>query len=204
MLEAVGLPDVHRILNSYPHQLSGGMKQRAMIALALSCRPALLIADEPTTALDVTIQAQILHLLRDLRREFGVAVVLITHDLGVVAHTCDRMAVLYAGRVAETGPTATIFTAPHHPYTQGLLAALPKPGSRGRPLEAIPGNVPANPGAVVGCAFAPRCAYAVERCREEAPPLIAVGQEHRSACWVEPADRRAAETVQEPSVEGAS
>lgn len=193
MLESVGLPDVYRILDSYPHQLSGGMKQRAMIALALSCQPALLIADEPTTALDVTIQAQILQLLRDLRREFGVAVVLITHDLGVVAHTCDRMAVLYAGRVAETGPTATIFTAPHHPYTQGLLAALPRPGSRGSPLEAIPGNVPANPGAVVGCAFAPRCAYAIERCRREEPPLIAVGEEHRSACWVDPADRRATE-----------
>lgn len=188
MLAAVGLPDVARIMKSYPHQLSGGMKQRAMIALALSCRPSLIIADEPTTALDVTIQAQILSLLRDLRREFGVAVMLITHDLGVVAQTCDRLAVLYAGRVAESGPTKTIFQRPHHPYTRGLMQAIPHPGSRGSQLEAIPGSVPADPGAVVGCAFAPRCPFAFDRCHEEEPALFVAGESHRSACFLEPVE----------------
>lgn len=185
MLDAVGLPDVSRILDSYPHQLSGGMKQRAMIALALSCRPSLLIADEPTTALDVTIQAQILQLLRELRQDFGVAVVLITHDLGVVAHTCDRLAVLYAGRVAESGPTSTIFSAPHHPYTRGLMRALPRPEQRGQPLIAIAGNVPANPGEMVGCAFAPRCDHVFDRCRAERPPLTRVAEGQFSACWLD-------------------
>ncbi len=185
MLEAVGLPDVERIMASYPHQLSGGMKQRAMIALALSCRPSLLIADEPTTALDVTIQAQILALLRDLQQKFGIAVILISHNLGVVAQVCDRLAVLYAGRVAETGPTETIFEAPHHPYTQGLLKAVPRPATRGHQLTAIPGNVPPNPGAVVGCAFAPRCIFAFERCKQDRPTLIEVDSQHQSACFLE-------------------
>ena len=184
LLAAVGLPDVERIMDAYPHQLSGGMKQRAMIALALSCRPSLIIADEPTTALDVTIQAQILQLLKALRGRFGVAVMLITHDLGVVAETCDRLAVLYAGRVAESGPAASLFNAPHHPYTRGLLAAVPRPGSKGRALTAIPGTVPADPGAVVGCAFAPRCPQVFERCREETPPLFDVGRAHHSACFL--------------------
>jgi oligopeptide/dipeptide ABC transporter ATP-binding protein len=183
-LEAVGLPDVDRIMKSYPHQLSGGMQQRAMIALALSCRPALLIADEPTTALDVTIEAQILELLKDLQREFGIAVILITHNLGVVAETCDRLAVLYAGRVVESGTTRAIFESPQHPYTRGLMQAIPRPGSRGRPLNAILGSVPGDPGAVIGCAFAPRCPLAMERCRHEAPPLYQVQDQHHSACFL--------------------
>ncbi len=185
MLTAVGLPDVVRIRKSYPHQLSGGMKQRAMIAMALSCSPRLLIADEPTTALDVTIQAQILALLKDLRAQFNIAIVIITHNLGVVAQVCDRMAVLYAGQVAEAGSTQMIFADPHHPYTQGLLAAIPRPGSRGAALTAIPGSVPANPGAVVGCTFAERCSFVMEQCREERPLLMPVSPNHRSACFLE-------------------
>ncbi len=185
MLTAVGLPDVTRIRKNYPHQLSGGMKQRAMIAMALSCNPKLLIADEPTTALDVTIQAQILELLKDLRDQFDIAIMFITHNLGVVAQLCDRMAVLYAGRVAETGRTETIFTEPRHPYTKGLLAAVPRPGSKGADLTAIPGNVPANPGEIVGCAFASRCAYVMEQCQMERPSLIQIDAGHQSACFLD-------------------
>ncbi len=182
MLAAVGLPDPERILKSYPHQLSGGMQQRVMIAMALSCRPSLLIADEPTTSLDVTIQAQILHLLNDLQKKFDVSVILITHNLGVVAHTCDRLAILYGGRVVEIAPTRDIFLHPRHPYTRGLMNAIPRPGSRGCRMKTIPGNVPANPGALVGCTFAPRCEFTMERCCIEAPPLLAIGKEHLSAC----------------------
>jgi peptide/nickel transport system ATP-binding protein len=185
-LEAVGLSDVERIMAAYPHQLSGGMKQRAMIAMALVCEPSLIIADEPTTALDVTIQAQILALLRELRGKLGISVLLITHNLGVVAQTCDRLAVLYAGRVVETGTTEHLFRAPHHPYTQGLMQAIPRPGSRGRPLTAIPGSVPANPGAVSGCVFAPRCTHAFDRCHAEAPALTNLDNDHQSACFLEP------------------
>ncbi len=185
MLTAVGLPDVTRIRKNYPHQLSGGMKQRAMIAMALSCNPKLLIADEPTTALDVTIQAQILELLKELRDQFGIAIMFITHNLGVVAQLCDRMAVLYAGRVAETGRAETIFTEPRHPYTKGLLAAVPRPGSKGADLTAIPGNVPANPGEIAGCAFASRCAYVMERCQGERPSLIQIDADHQSACFLD-------------------
>ncbi|NCF66975.1 MAG: ATP-binding cassette domain-containing protein [Chloroflexi bacterium] len=184
MLTAVGLPDVKRIYKSYPHQLSGGMKQRAMIAMALSCRPSLLIADEPTTALDVTIQAQILTLLKELQQQFGVTIMFITHNLGVVAQFCGRMAVLYAGRVVEMAATETIFSAPHHPYTIGLMEAVPKPGSRGAQLTAIPGNVPPNPGAIAGCAFASRCAQAMEKCTQERPPLRDAGPSHYSACFL--------------------
>jgi len=184
MLAAVGLPDVDRILSSYPHQLSGGMQQRAMIALALSCQPSLIIADEPTTALDVTIQSQILSLLRDLQKQFGIALILITHNLGVVAEMCDRLAVLYAGRVAEAGPTQAIFESPQHPYTRGLMGAIPRRGSRGNPLAAIAGTVPSDPGAVTGCVFAPRCGHAFDRCRTETPPLFAVSADHHSACFL--------------------
>jgi oligopeptide/dipeptide ABC transporter ATP-binding protein len=183
-LSTVGLPDVERVLGSYPHQLSGGMQQRVMIAMALSCSPSLLIADEPTTALDVTIQAQILHLLRDLQKQFGLSIVLITHNLGVVAQTCDRLAVLYAGRVAESGPTRAIFNNPQHPYTRGLMAAISRPGSRGQKMEAIPGTVPANPGAVTGCPFAPRCAQAFDRCQAETPALFDVAEGHKAACFL--------------------
>ena len=184
VLAAVGLPDVERIMSSYPHQLSGGMQQRVMIALALSCNPRLLIADEPTTSLDVTIQAQILKLLRDLQKKFDVSVILITHNLGVIAQTCDRLAVLYGGRVAESGITREIFVNPQHPYTGGLMNAIPRPGSRGKRMAAIPGAVPTNPGAIVGCAFAPRCEFALERCRTESPPLVQVGKNHLSACFL--------------------
>jgi peptide/nickel transport system ATP-binding protein len=184
MLEAVGLPDVKRVMRSYPHQLSGGQQQRVMIAMALSCRPQLLIADEPTTALDVTIQAQILKLLRDLQKQFDVSVILITHNLGVVAQTCDRLAVLYAGRVAEIGTTQDIFNNPQHPYTRGLMNAIPKPGSRGKKMAAIPGTVPSNPGAVTGCPFAPRCEFAFDRCTTETPLLLNVSDGHQSACFL--------------------
>jgi peptide/nickel transport system ATP-binding protein len=184
MLDAVGLPDVNRILSAYPHQLSGGQQQRVMIAMALSCHPKLLIADEPTTALDVTIQAQILMLLRDLQKQFDISVILITHNLGVVAQTCDRLAVLYAGRVVEIGTTQEIFKNPQHPYTRGLLNAIPRPGSRGKKMAAIPGAVPSNPGALIGCPFAPRCEFAFHRCSAERPALFQVGEGHQSACFL--------------------
>jgi peptide/nickel transport system ATP-binding protein len=182
MLTAVGLPDVNRILAAYPHQLSGGQQQRVMIAMALSCEPRLLIADEPTTALDVTIQAQILRLLRELQDQFDFSVILITHNLGVVAQTCDRLAVLYAGRVAEVGTTKEIFNNPQHPYTRGLMNAIPKPGSRGKKMAAIPGTVPSNPGSMQGCPFAPRCEFAFDRCYIESPVLI--GDEHKVSCFL--------------------
>jgi peptide/nickel transport system ATP-binding protein len=187
ILAAVGLADVKREMASYPHQLSGGQQQRVMIAMALACRPSLLIADEPTTALDVTIQAQILKLLRDLQKEFGLSIILITHNLGVVAQTCERMVVLYAGNVVELSPTYFVYEHPHHPYTKGLLNAIPRPGSRGKKMAAIPGTIPANPAGLIGCAFAPRCASAFERCFQKTPPLSPVGESHESACFL-PAD----------------
>jgi oligopeptide/dipeptide ABC transporter ATP-binding protein len=155
-----------------------------MIAMALSCNPKLLIADEPTTALDVTIQAQILRLLRDLQEQFEFSVILITHNLGVVAQTCDRLAVLYAGRVAEIGSTADIFNNPQHPYTRGLMNAIPRPGSRGKKMAAIPGTVPSNPGAVTGCPFAPRCEHVFERCKIETPTPFAISAGHQAACFL--------------------
>jgi len=184
MLTAVGLADVKRMLSAYPHQLSGGQQQRVMIAMALSCEPRLLIADEPTTALDVTIQAQILRLLRELQTQFDFSVILITHNLGVVAQTCDRLAVLYAGRVAEIGSTQNIFNNPQHPYTRGLMNAIPKPGSRGKRMEAIPGAVPSNPGAVQGCPFAPRCEFVFERCTVSAPAMVNVNETHLVSCFL--------------------
>jgi peptide/nickel transport system ATP-binding protein len=184
VLSAVGLPDVERIMGSYPHQLSGGMQQRVMIAMALSCNPRLLIADEPTTALDVTIQAQILKLLRDLQKTFDVSIILITHNLGVIAQTCDRLAVLYGGRVAETGPTREIFNHPQHPYTRGLMNAIPTVKARGKKMATIPGTVPSNPGAMTGCTFAPRCEFVMQRCTVETPPLYPLGENHASACFL--------------------
>jgi peptide/nickel transport system ATP-binding protein len=184
MLNAVGLPDVKRMLAAYPHQLSGGQQQRVMIAMALSCEPRLLIADEPTTALDVTIQAQILRLLRELQTQFDFSVILITHNLGVVAQTCDRLAVLYAGRVAEIGSTNDIFNDPQHPYTRGLMNAIPKPGSRGKKMQAISGTVPSNPGMVQGCPFAPRCEFAFERCTTQAPSLLNISEGHLASCFL--------------------
>jgi peptide/nickel transport system ATP-binding protein len=184
VLSAVGLPDVERIMGSYPHQLSGGMQQRVMIAMALSCNPRLLIADEPTTALDVTIQAQILKLLRDLQKTFDVSIILITHNLGVIAQTCHRLAVLYGGRVAEIGPTQEIFNHPQHPYTRGLMSAIPTAEARGKKMATIPGTVPSNPGAMTGCTFAPRCKFAMERCTVDTPPLYPLGGNHASACFL--------------------
>jgi peptide/nickel transport system ATP-binding protein len=155
-----------------------------MIAMALSCHPRLLIADEPTTALDVTIQAQILKLLKELQKEFDISAILITHNLGVVAQTCHRLVILYAGRVAEIGTTRQVFKNPQHPYSQGLINAVPRPGGRGQKMAVIPGVVPSNPGALPGCAFAPRCKFAFNRCTQEVPILYPVEEGHFSACFL--------------------
>jgi peptide/nickel transport system ATP-binding protein len=182
-LSVVGLPETRRVLDAYPHQLSGGMLQRAMIATALLCRPRLLIADEPTTALDVTIEAQILRLVRRLQESRGFSVLFITHDLGVIRSVSDRVAVLYAGRVVETASTTALFAHPEHPYTRGLIGAIPSAASRGRgSLVAIPGSVPADPGTVSGCAFADRCSIAVERCTAERPEPRQLRAGHAVAC----------------------
>jgi len=182
LLAEVGLPDAERTLRAYPHELSGGMQQRAMIALALASGAELLVADEPTTALDVTIQAQILRLLTSLRDKRGLSILLITHDLGVVAQTCDRVAVLYAGTIVEAGPTAQVLLAPRHPYTQGLLGALPHRGSHGRSLAAIEGSVPSGLQTMPGCPFAPRCPFVFDRCRIEQPVLKEIALGHSGAC----------------------
>jgi peptide/nickel transport system ATP-binding protein len=182
LLARVRIPDPARRAEQYPHELSGGMKQRAMIAMALACDPALLVADEPTTALDVTIQTQILELLRALQRETGMAVLLITHSLGVVARFAQRVAVMYAGEVVEEAPVRELFRAPGHPYTRALLRALPRPGARGR-LEAIEGTVPAPQDLPPGCAFSARCREALARCADEPPPVTGVaGRPVR--CWL--------------------
>jgi peptide/nickel transport system ATP-binding protein len=184
LLEAVGLPEAERLLQVYPHELSGGMLQRVMIAMALSSRPSLLIADEPTTALDVTIQAQILALLRDLQVRFDITTLFITHDLGIIAETCDRVAVLYGGKVVEIGPTTEIFRDPLHPYTQGLIRAVPRPDREVGHLTAIAGTVPVNPGFLSHCLFAPRCPQACERCWEAQPARFRVGEKHQVACFL--------------------
>jgi len=195
MLRLVRIPEPARRAREYPHQLSGGMRQRAMIAMALACRPALLIADEPTTALDVTIQAQILALILDLQQELGTGLVLITHDLGVVAQTAQRVIVMYAGRKVEEASVEALFAAPKHPYTRGLMASIPAVPAAGVPPQArlneIPGTVPSLVRLPQGCAFAPRCKLAVARCREEYPPLVDWGGGHLAACW------RAADVVEE-------
>ncbi len=184
MLERVRIPEARRRLKDYPHQFSGGMRQRVMIAIALSCNPQMLIADEPTTALDVTIQAQVLDLMKGLATEFRTATLLITHDLGVVAGTCDRVCVMYAGRIVETAPTATIFKMPAHPYTQALLAAVPRPDQqRGERLAAIGGLPPDLVNLPPGCPLAPRCRKAQPRCRQELPPLDNVGPNQKAACF---------------------
>ncbi len=182
LLKLVEIPSAERRLDDYPHQLSGGMRQRVMIAMALACRPRVLLADEPTTALDATIQAQILDLLRALQAELGMAVVLITHDLGVVAEVAHRVMVMYAGRVVETAPAAEIFARPFHPYTEGLLASIPRLEGPIERLDAIPGQVPPPEAMPPGCRFAPRCRYVVESCRAAAPPLAARGPARAAAC----------------------
>jgi peptide/nickel transport system ATP-binding protein len=190
MLRLVRIPEPERRAREYPHQLSGGMRQRAMIAMALACRPALLIADEPTTALDVTIQAQILALIVDLQKELGTGLILITHDLGVVAQTAQRVIVMYAGKKVEEASVEALFETPRHPYTRGLMASMPAVISLGASvrLTEIPGMVPSLTNLPEGCAFAPRCKMAIDRCRSEYPPLETFGENHLAACW------RAAET----------
>jgi len=188
MLARVRIPAPEQRFHEYPHQLSGGMRQRVMIAMALACAPRLLIADEPTTALDVTIQAQILELLGTLQRDSGTAVVLITHDLGVVAETADEVAVMYAGRIVERAAAPRLFAHPEHPYTVGLLGAIPRlDGERAR-LASIEGQVPSPLLAMAGCRFAPRCPFAVERCRHEPPVLREIEARHLVACWQAPLD----------------
>jgi peptide/nickel transport system ATP-binding protein len=187
MLHQVKIPEPARRAGEYPHQMSGGMRQRAMIAMALACKPKVLIADEPTTALDVTIQAQVLDLIDDLRQELGTAVVLITHDLGVVAETADRMIVMYAGRKVEEGSTTDLFADPRHPYLRGLIASIPRFGRGPRATERlreIAGTVPPLNNLPPGCAFAPRCSEAIDKCRERTPVLEAKRPDHLAACWV--------------------
>jgi len=198
MLDLVRIADARRRLDEYPHQLSGGMRQRVMIAMALSRDPQVLIADEPTTALDVTIQAQILDLMIELKEKTGTAIVLITHDLGVVAETTERVVVMYAGRKVEQAAVEALFEEPLHPYTRGLMGAIPRldveadaAGTRPR-LQEIPGLVPILTRPIVGCAFAPRCGFATDRCRSERPPLVDAGAGHLVACWEIDRVRRAA------------
>jgi peptide/nickel transport system ATP-binding protein len=195
MLRLVGIPSPEARVHDYPHQLSGGQRQRVMIAMALSCEPDLLIADEPTTALDVTIQAQILELLAELRQRLGMAVILITHDLGVVAEVCDRVVVMYAGQIVEEGTVEQVFRDPRHPYTEGLLKAVPRLGVKQHELAVIPGTVPSPVEWPVGCRFHTRCPYAWDRCVREAPPLLEVrGEEDRLArCWLEEEPERRAQ-----------
>ena len=183
MLDAVRIPDARSRMSDYPHQLSGGLRQRVLIAMALACRPALVLADEPTTALDVTIQAQILDLLRDLKKAFQVSLLLITHDLGIVAETADRVAVMYAGRIVETGPVRAIFRSPQHPYTRGLLASIPG-GAPGQPLRAIEGTVPMLGALPPGCAFTPRCPDRFDRCTTAPPPDYPAGPAQTAKCYL--------------------
>lgn len=183
MLSQVGIPDPERVLKNYPHQLSGGMSQRVMIAMAMSCNPQMLIADEPTTALDVTIQAQILELMKKIQQEEGMSILLITHDLGVVAEMCTRVIVMYAGEIVEEAPVEELFNHPAHPYTEGLIASVPKLGSGVKVLPSIPGSVPDLSMLPKGCRFAPRCKYATERCRNEEPDLFQISANQRCRCW---------------------
>jgi oligopeptide transport system ATP-binding protein len=186
LLEMVGIPEAHTRLGDYPHQFSGGMRQRVMIAMALSCNPKLLLADEPTTALDVTIQAQILEIMARLSREFGTAVIIITHNLGVVARYANRVNVMYAGKIVEASSARELYAKPRHPYTLGLLRSVPRLDEARRdklvPIEGLPpdlANIPQ------GCSFYPRCSYRIDRCRQEEPPLMLVDEKHYAACWVD-------------------
>jgi peptide/nickel transport system ATP-binding protein len=182
MLERVQIPQARQRLDAYPHELSGGMRQRAMIALALSCKPKLLLADEPTTALDATVQIQILLLLRELQQETGMSVIFVTHDIGAAVEVADRIAVMYAGRIVEQGAVEQIVRRPSHPYTAGLLAATVGTEHRGQPLLAVPGSPPNLADLPPGCSFAPRCTYASDQCRQNVPPSQAIGIQSL-ACW---------------------
>jgi len=184
MLKLVGIPRAEQIVDEYPHQLSGGMRQRVMIAMAMSCNPKLLIADEPTTALDVTIQAQILDLMRELKEKHNTAIMMITHDLGVVAEMCDRVVVMYAGKVVEEADVVTLFTNPKHPYTQGLMKSIPRLDGTEQRLYSIKGSVPIPGSLRKGCMFAPRCEYATDICREGVPELVKVEEGHSCRCWL--------------------
>ncbi len=201
MLRRVRIPAPERRVDDYPHRMSGGMRQRVMIAMALLCAPALLIADEPTTALDVTIQAQVLQLMRGLRDETGTSIVLITHDLGVVAEMADRVVVMYAGQVVEQAPVGELFAMPQHPYTVGLMGAIPSIDAPRERLAAIDGMVPAATAMPAGCRFAARCPFADARCRDAAPPLAEVSPGHLSRCWKAPLEVLAASL---PALETAS
>ena len=183
LLRAVRIPDAADRVGDYPHQLSGGMRQRVLIAMAIACQPSLVIADEPTTALDVTIQAQVLDLLREMKAAFNLSLLLITHDLGVIAETADRVAVMYAGRIVESGPVRAILRDPQHPYTRGLLASMPG-GAPGQRLVAIDGSVPLLGDLPTGCAFHPRCPDRFERCTSAPPPEYPVGSEHSARCYL--------------------
>jgi peptide/nickel transport system ATP-binding protein len=184
LLKKVGIPSPERRIDQFPHEMSGGMKQRVMIAMALACKPDLLIADEPTTAVDVTIQAQILRLLKELQDEMGMAILLITHNLGVVAHFAQRIIVMYAGQIAERAEVATLFHEPLHPYTRALLGALPRPGERGRRLTSIEGNVPPPYDYVAGCRFCTRCPNVMAQCADDVPVLSEQARHHEVACWL--------------------
>ncbi len=183
LLELVGIPSPEQRLKSYPHELSGGMRQRVMIAVALACSPQILIADEPTTALDVTIQAQIIELVKDLREKLGTAVIWITHDLGVVAGLADRVVVMYGGRIVEEALVAELYESPQHPYTSGLLGSLPRLDQKGSELVTIQGQPPSLYRLPNRCTFAPRCPYAFDRCLEESPPLLQITETRKVACW---------------------
>jgi peptide/nickel transport system ATP-binding protein/oligopeptide transport system ATP-binding protein len=183
MLKKVGIPIPEQRLNEYPFQLSGGMRQRVMIAIALACNPKLLIADEPTTALDVSIQAQILELINNLKKEYGMSIMIITHDLGVIAEICDRVAVMYGGKIMEYTKVNTIFDKPLHPYTLGLLNSIPKLDQKIDRLKTIPGNVPCSLNITNGCKFHTRCHFANEKCRNEEPKIKEVGKDHKVRCW---------------------
>lgn len=187
LLKAVRIPSPETRVRQYPHEMSGGMRQRIVGAIGISCEPRLLIADEPTTSLDLTIQAQYLNLLRDLQREHGLALIFITHNLGIVAKMCDQIAVMYAGRIVESGPVTKIFNAPVHPYTRALLNSIPRLTESDQRLTAIEGQPPDLAALPQGCAFAPRCAEAFDRCREAAPPEFTPGPRHTARCWLAPA-----------------
>ena len=192
LLELVGIPMPDQRVDQYPHQFSGGMRQRVMIAMALSCNPELLIADEPTTALDVTIQAQIVELVKELQHELGMSVIWITHDLGVIAGLADRVVVMYTGRIVETGPVDDLYEDPRHPYTMGLLGSLPRLDAQAhQQLASIRGMPPDLTNLPEGCSFAPRCQYVTDRCRRESPPLTKIGQHRWTACWVDVTEGRA-------------
>jgi oligopeptide/dipeptide ABC transporter ATP-binding protein len=184
LLQAVKIPAVAQRLREYPHQMSGGMRQRIVGAIAISCEPGLLIADEPTTSLDVTIQAQYLKLLRDIQRERNLALIFITHNLGIVARMCDSVAVMYAGRVIESGPVRQIFNAPTHPYTRALIESIPRLGEGPERLTAIDGQPPDLATLPRGCSFQARCPRVIDRCREEAPPSFEIGAQHTARCWL--------------------